>query len=202
MRDGVGPELKVQLGDAEVDASAGDRRQGACAYGALVCSEVESEALLIEGGGGELRRLESGDEPRGCPGKPWDAVHAPQPFDRFRLVRRPARLAVPERDAADEPLACSDTRGALLFAVCERDPAGVEAKRLGEEHEALAAAGIDALEAFIAEIGLPTKLSEMGIEGEGTDEMLRAVADSTIIIPSCPKVLDADEVYEILEACK
>ncbi|WP_308623592.1 iron-containing alcohol dehydrogenase [uncultured Enorma sp.] len=73
---------------------------------------------------------------------------------------------------------------------------------MGEEHEALAAAGIDALEAFIAEIGLPTKLSEMGIEGEGTDEMLRAVADSTIIIPSCPKVLDADEVYEILEACK
>lgn len=42
----------------------------------------------------------------------------------------------------------------------------------------------------------------MGIEGEGTDEMLRAVADSTIIIPSCPKVLDADELYEILEACK
>lgn len=68
--------------------------------------------------------------------------------------------------------------------------------------EEVAAAGIDALEAFIAEIGLPTKLSEMGIEGEGTDEMLRAVADSTIIIPSCPKVLDADEVYEILEACK
>ena len=53
-----------------------------------------------------------------------------------------------------------------------------------------------------AEIGLPAKLSDMGIEGEGVDEMLRAVADSTIIIPTCPRVLDADEVYEILEECK
>ena len=72
----------------------------------------------------------------------------------------------------------------------------------GKSTEELASAGIDALEAFIAEIGLPAKLSEMGIEGEGTDEMLRAVADSTIIIPTCPRVLDADEVYEILEECK
>ena len=72
----------------------------------------------------------------------------------------------------------------------------------GKTVEEVAEAGIDALEAYIVEIGLPTKLSEMGISGEGTDEMLRAVADSTIIIPSAPKVLDADEVYEILEACK
>lgn len=72
----------------------------------------------------------------------------------------------------------------------------------GKSTEELASAGIDALEAFIAEIGLPAKLSEMGIEGEGTDEMLRAVSDSTIIIPTCSRVLDADEVYEILEECK
>lgn len=72
----------------------------------------------------------------------------------------------------------------------------------GKSTEELASAGIDALEAFIAEIGLPAKLSEMGIEGEGTDEMLRAVADSTMIIPTCSRVLDADEVYEILEECK
>ena len=72
----------------------------------------------------------------------------------------------------------------------------------GRTTEELAAAGIDALEDFIAEIGLPAKLSDMGIEGEGVDEMLRAVADSTIIIPTCPRVLDADEVYEILEECK
>ena len=72
----------------------------------------------------------------------------------------------------------------------------------GKSAEELAAAGIDAFEAFIAEIGLPSTLSEMGISGEGTDDMLRAVADSTIIIPTCPKVLDADEIFEILEAVK
>ena len=66
----------------------------------------------------------------------------------------------------------------------------------------MARAGIDALEAYIAEIGLPRTLSDMGIAGEGADEMLRAVADSTIIITSAPKVLDANEIYEILEACK
>ena len=75
------------------------------------------------------------------------------------------------------------------------DPAGKTAEEVG-------AAGIDALEAYIKEIGLPTTLSEMGIAGDGVDEMLRQVADSTIIIPSAPKVLDADEIYEILEACK
>ena len=77
---------------------------------------------------------------------------------------------------------------------------GVDAagKTVGE----LAQAGIDALEAFIKEIGLPTTLAEMGICGEGTDEMLRAVADSTIIVPSAPKVLDADAIYEILQECK
>ena len=30
-------------------------------------------------------------------------------------------------------------------------------------------------------------LSEMGVEGDGVDEMLRAVADSTIIIPHVPQ---------------
>lgn len=72
----------------------------------------------------------------------------------------------------------------------------------GKSTEELATAGIDALEAYIKEIGLPTTLSEMGISGEGADDMLRAVADSTIIIPSAPKVLDADEIYEILQEAK
>ncbi len=72
----------------------------------------------------------------------------------------------------------------------------------GLTDEELALEGIDVLEAFIKEIGLPTTLSEMGISGDGTDEMLRAVADSTIIIPTSPKVLDADEIYGILEECR
>lgn len=64
---------------------------------------------------------------------------------------------------------------------------------------AAALAGIDALAAFIKEIGLPTTFAELGIPAD-TD--LRAVADSTVILPGVPKQLDADEIYQILVECK
>lgn len=64
--------------------------------------------------------------------------------------------------------------------------------------EQLALAGIEALSQFIKEIGLPTKLSEMGIS-QDTD--LRAIADSTVITKGCCKKLDADEIFEILKEC-
>ncbi|MBQ9678758.1 MAG: iron-containing alcohol dehydrogenase [Prevotella sp.] len=60
--------------------------------------------------------------------------------------------------------------------------------------------GIDALEDFIREIGLPTRLSEMGITlDEATTE---AIAASTIITPGCCKQLTKDELIEILNECK
>lgn len=59
-----------------------------------------------------------------------------------------------------------------------------------------AALGIDALEAFIKEIGLPTRWSEMGI----TDErMLRAAADTCFITPGCCRQMSRDEIFEILK---
>lgn len=59
-----------------------------------------------------------------------------------------------------------------------------------------AAFGIDALEAFIKEIGLPTRWSEMGI----TDErMLRAAADTCFITPGCCRQMSRDEIFEILK---
>lgn len=59
-----------------------------------------------------------------------------------------------------------------------------------------AALGIDALEAFIKEIGLPTHWSEMGI----TDErMLRAAADTCFITPGCCRQMSRDEIFEILK---
>ncbi len=67
------------------------------------------------------------------------------------------------------------------------------------DDEAAPLAGIDALAAFIKEIGLPTTFSELGIPAD-TD--LRAVADSTVIVPGCPKRLTADEVYQILLECR
>lgn len=62
--------------------------------------------------------------------------------------------------------------------------------------EQTAARGIDALEAFIREIGLPTRWSELGI----TDErVLRAAADSCILTPGCCKPFSRDELFGILK---
>ena len=63
----------------------------------------------------------------------------------------------------------------------------------------LVKAGIEALAAFIKEIGLPTTFAELGIP-EDTD--LRAVADSTNITAGCCKKLTHDEIYEILLECR
>ena len=60
------------------------------------------------------------------------------------------------------------------------------------------AAGIDALAAFIKEIGLPASFAELGIPAD-TD--FRAVADSTNVTAGCCKKLTHDEIYEILQEC-
>lgn len=62
--------------------------------------------------------------------------------------------------------------------------------------------GIEALAAFIEECGLPTKLSQLRSTTEITPELLRKVADSTNIINSNPRALDADEIYDILMECR
>ena len=68
-----------------------------------------------------------------------------------------------------------------------------------ENDEKAALEGINALAAFIKEIGLPTTFAELGI-AEDTD--LRAVADSTVVTPGCCKKLTKDEIYQILQECK
>lgn len=68
----------------------------------------------------------------------------------------------------------------------------------GKSDEQTAAEGIDALEAFIKEIGMPSTLKEMGITDK---EMLRKVADSSNVTAGCCKKLTADEIFEILEEC-
>lgn len=60
------------------------------------------------------------------------------------------------------------------------------------------AAGIDALAAFIKEIGLPASFAELGIPAD-TD--FRAVADSTNITAGYCKKLTRDEICEILQEC-
>lgn len=66
----------------------------------------------------------------------------------------------------------------------------------GDTTEQTAAPGIDALESFIREIGLPTCWSEMDI----TDEtVLRAAADTCLLMPGCCKLFTRDELFEVLK---
>ena len=74
---------------------------------------------------------------------------------------------------------------------------GVDAA--GKSVEELALAMPEALAAFIKEIGLPTRLSELGITD---DAILRKTADTCILTPGCAKKLSRDEIYEMLQACK
>lgn len=64
-----------------------------------------------------------------------------------------------------------------------------------------AEAGVDALEHFIKECGLPTKLSQLKSKVEITPEILRQVADTCNIIKCNPRELDRDEIFEILMEC-
>lgn len=61
--------------------------------------------------------------------------------------------------------------------------------------------GLDALEAFVVECGLPTKMGQLKSKVEITPEVLRKVADTCNIIKTNPRELDREEIYEILMEC-
>ena len=86
--------------------------------------------------------------------------------------------------------------GAARFARFAQNVWGI-APRDSEEETALA--GIDALAAFIKEIGLPTTFAELVIPAD-TD--FRAVAGSTNITAGCCKKLTHEEIYDILCECR
>lgn len=67
----------------------------------------------------------------------------------------------------------------------------------GTDEEA-AISGINALAAFIKEMGLPASFHDMGITD---DSIFKAVADSTNITAGCCKKLSHEEIYEILKEC-
>ena len=86
--------------------------------------------------------------------------------------------------------------GTARFTRWAQNVWGIAPKGSDEE---TAVAGIDALAAFIKEIGLPTSFAELGIPDD-TD--FRAIADSTVLTPGCCKKLTHDEIYDILCECK
>lgn len=76
---------------------------------------------------------------------------------------------------------------------------GLDASGYGSEEE-LALAGIDMLEAFIAEMGLPGSLRELGF-GESDRAMLPGIAKSCFISQGAFRPLDTAEILEIYEEC-
>ncbi|EKO4004230.1 iron-containing alcohol dehydrogenase [Vibrio fluvialis] len=67
----------------------------------------------------------------------------------------------------------------------------------GKSQEQIAQEGLDALENFTKECGIVTSLEALG----ATQEMLPAIADSTIILGNGYKTLTKEEVLDILQAC-
>lgn len=68
----------------------------------------------------------------------------------------------------------------------------------GEDDAVLAHLGVDALEGFIREIGLPTTLRALGLED---NTHLRAIADSCAIAPGSYKLMTHEEIFNILNEC-
>ena len=87
--------------------------------------------------------------------------------------------------------------GTKQFARLAREVWNVD--EIDKSEEEIALAGVDALEAFIKKIGLPTTLSEMGITDEG---ILRSVADTCNLTAGCCKKFERDEIFEILKESK
>ena len=64
----------------------------------------------------------------------------------------------------------------------------------GKTEEELAAAGLDAMEAWMREIGCVMGIAEFGV----TEEMLEGIADSTLIMQGGYHALTRDEVLQVL----
>ena len=65
----------------------------------------------------------------------------------------------------------------------------------GKSDEQIAEEGLKAMENWMRELGLVMNISELG----ATEEMLDGIADGTLIMQGGYKILDRDEVKEILK---
>lgn len=83
--------------------------------------------------------------------------------------------------------------GVKKFARFATEVWGISAE--GKSEEALAEAGLAALEAWMKQIGVALSLSELG----ATEDMIEGIADATIILDGGYKVLSRDEVVQILK---
>ena len=88
------------------------------------------------------------------------------------------------------------TSGLTKFAAFARNVWQIPAE--GKSEEELARAGVEALAAFIKELGLPDSLRSLGITEKN---VLKDVADSCNISQGSYKNMTATEILSILEEC-
>ena len=84
--------------------------------------------------------------------------------------------------------------GLKKFARFAKEVWGISSE--GKTDEQLAKEGLDAMEAWMKELGLVMKISELG----ATEDMIEGIADGTLILNGGYKVLSRDEVVKVLKA--
>ena len=67
----------------------------------------------------------------------------------------------------------------------------------GKTDEQIAGEGLAAMEGWMKELGLVMNISELG----ATEDMIEGIADGTLIMPGGYKVLDREEIVNILREC-
>ena len=67
----------------------------------------------------------------------------------------------------------------------------------GKTDEQIAGEGLAAMEGWMKELGLVMNISELG----ATEDMIEGIADGTLIMPGGYKVLDREEIVNILKEC-
>ena len=84
--------------------------------------------------------------------------------------------------------------GTKKFARFAKEVWGIDPA--GKTDEQLANAGLDAMESWMKELGLVLNLTELG----ATPDMIEGIADATLILNGGYKVLNRDEIVQILKA--
>ena len=104
-----------------------------------------------------------------------------------------------EADTGTETGTDTDTEGKNASDADTELKTGSDADAEGKSEAELAKAFVEALTAFIREIGLPTTFSEMKIS---SDTDFKAIADSTILTGGCAKRFTKEELLEVLLECR
>lgn len=100
----------------------------------------------------------------------------------------------------------TEFHGIMPNPTCAKVQVGAAPAREKHIDFILAAAGVDALAAFIRECGLPTRLGELHMRADAskllTPEVLKEVANSSNLIGTGCACVSHEEIFRILKDCQ